>query len=362
MILLNNEPRILLPLRRSEWRAPSQRLSVYGIENQTRFRITARLHDGHRAWVGFFDDRDDADAFLWAIVTGTIQHDRSLWDYPTETWMPGIGYSNAGWRPDIGEQLSYEFATVTFLTSPTGSNQTYTSPSDWNNASNTIETIAGGGGGSPANTATTAGAGAGAGGYSKISNFTFASPGTTTATYQIGAGGSSGASGGDTWFNAATIGSSSVGSKAGTAGSGNTAGAGTTTGAVGTTKSAGGNGGGGANVNNAAGAGGGAGGPNGAGGGGGSPPGADAGGAGGAGQEWDSTHGSGGGGGGGSGQGSGGTTGGAGGAGGGYGGAGGGGGYGPSANAVGGAGSQGIITITYTPASAGGFNMPMMGL
>jgi len=34
-----------------------------------------------------------------------------------------------------------------FLTSPTGSNQTFTSPSDCNNASNTIEVIGGGGAG-----------------------------------------------------------------------------------------------------------------------------------------------------------------------------------------------------------------------
>lgn len=100
-------------------------------------------------------------------------------------------------------------STQVFLTSPTGSLQTYTSPSDWNNSNNTIECVGGGGSGTAASS-TTHGPGAGAGAYSAITNFTFAVPGTTTASYQLATGGainipsSSGNNGGSTWFNNAT--------------------------------------------------------------------------------------------------------------------------------------------------------------
>ena len=71
MIILpdRNIPRskVLMPMRLRDY-APSQRTCTFGIENQTRFRLTARLHDGHIAWKGYFDDRDDADAFLAALA------------------------------------------------------------------------------------------------------------------------------------------------------------------------------------------------------------------------------------------------------------------------------------------------------
>jgi hypothetical protein len=98
-----------------------------------------------------------------------------------------------------------------FLTT-TGSNQTFTSPSDWNNSANTIECIgAGGSGGTFVQTSSARGDGGGGGAYAIINNFTFALPGITTATYQVGIGGSSvslvgggaspGNAGGNSWFN-----------------------------------------------------------------------------------------------------------------------------------------------------------------
>lgn len=152
--------------------------------------------------------------------------------------------------------------TTSFLTASPGSNQTYTSDVTWNNANNSIELIAGGASGA----ASAAGSsrcdtGGGAAAYSKITNFTFAVPGTTTATYQIGDGGAAqsgaaidndGADGGDSYFNGATYGASSLGAKGGVKG---VVGLGATNGGlggssasgIGTTKLSGGRGG---NANN----------------------------------------------------------------------------------------------------------------
>jgi len=430
MIILpeRNAPRgkVLLPQRPREWRAPSQRRAVYGIEDQTRWRLTARLHDGAIVWRGWFDDREDADAFLFAVVDGYLPYQRELWDIPTDTWMPGCGYGNVGWRPDLGEALSYDFAIQVFLTSPTGSNQTYTVPADWNNAANTIETIGGGGGGSAGSGSSYHGGGGAGGAYSKTTNLALSG----TATYQIGVLGSAGTSGaaggtgGDSWFNGTTLGGSSVGAKGaagGTIGGGNwtVPGADSASG-IGSTKYSGGgttnNAGGGAG-----GGGGGAGGPNGIGAACGTTPGGNnnASGGGGSGggtaggnvmagttgtNGGNNFSGSGGGsggvsaaggpgsnGGGGGGAGSGANAGGAGGAGvewdashgagggagggggssgsgGGLGGTagnygGGGGGGGYFAGVNGGAGAQGIVAITYTPlVKASSGNMPMLGM
>jgi hypothetical protein len=132
--------------------------------------------------------------------------------------------------------------TQIFLTSGTS----WTVPSDWNSGSNTIECIGGGQAGSTSGTGGTGGA------YSKVSNFSAAVG--NNLTIQIGAGGvSSGANGGDTWFNL----TSTVLAPGG----------GSATTQVGTTQNTGG--GGGAS-NGAGGGGGGAAGPNGNGGAGGS--------------------------------------------------------------------------------------------
>lgn len=162
-----------------------------------------------------------------------------------------------------GGTLSSGTCTI-ILTSPTGSNQTFTSPSDWSNGANTIEVIgAGASGGAYAKASTATASGGGGGAYSKISNFSFASPGVTTATYQIGtggtavaqstAGGSSGHTGGDTWFNSSSFpgagtDNSKVGAKGGTLGTAGTTAqtggaGGVDTSGWGQTRSVGGNGG-----------------------------------------------------------------------------------------------------------------------
>jgi hypothetical protein len=243
-------------------------------------------------------------------------------------------------------------STTIFLTSGTS----WTVPANWNSSVNTIEVIGGGGAGGTNGNAYSGGGGGGA--YSKISNLTLIPE--ASVTYQVGTGGGSGTNGGDTWFNGASLGASSVGAKGGTfspAGTGHGSGGSSASG-IGTIVYSGGDGGAG-NGYGSGGGGGGAAGKNGAGGGGtngggnpgpgggggqgdngnGGTGGSSGGGAGGNGTEYTASYGSGGGGGGGSVTGT--HNGGAGGT---YGA--GGGGIGNGGNP--GSGYQGLIVITYT--------------
>jgi hypothetical protein len=207
-------------MHRNEWRTPSQAQpkDCFGVENHTRFRVRARCHDGAVVWVGWFDDREDFDAFLWASISGSIRYERELWDLPTPAW-----------RPDLGEGLLYDCAIVTTLTSPTGSNQTWTKPADWNNSDNKVETLGGGGSGGARHRGTGDGgcvSGGGGGAYNYATNISLSG----NPTYRIGAGGAAvsavsafnnnvqGNVGGDSWFNNTALAGSSVGSKAGGAG------------------------------------------------------------------------------------------------------------------------------------------------
>lgn len=400
MIYHRHTDKLLLPVRKDAWRAPSQAQykDAAGNENQTRFRLTARLNDGHIVWRGWFDDRDDADAFLWALALGTVEQQPALWRLPVPNW-----------QPDMYPGLSYDFATVTFLVS-TGAG-TYSKPADWNNNNNSIECIGAGGRALTSASGGYATGGAGGGAYSKKNNVTL----SASTNYSVGAGSStSGTAGGDTFFGATTFASSVCAAKGGAVGASlNTKGlGGAAASGIGDTKYSGGDGGtgaaaasyntggggGGAGPNGnggnggngfngvsggAGGGGGNGGGGNGAngtstaggnggtnnnatgagtgattnpgaggagsnGGGGGGARAAANGGNGSAGQEWDSTHGSGGGG-GGSYYNS--NTGGSSGL------------YG--AGTPGSVGSvtsaQGIVVVTYTPAVFAG-NMPMMGM
>lgn len=351
--------RVLPAVPRREWLPSSQAMAKdqFGNEDRTRFRIRARDAAGRIVWTGWFADRDDADAFLLAAVCGALGIESPLWRMPTPQW-----------HPDLGEDLQYDFATLTFLTT-TGAN-TWTVASDWNSVNNTCDTIGAGGAGGGCNSGRSSG-GAG-GGFSQTPNVSL-TPGASV-NYTVGAGGTgvngaAGNAGGSTFFNGTTLAGSSVGANGG--GGGITAGTAvagaSTTGAVGTTKYAGG--GSSAVTASAGSGGGGAGGPNGAGntgsaansdGGSGDAGSGGAGGsgdgvAGSAGTEYDASHGSGGGG---SGRTSVSAT--AGGAGGAYGA--GGGGTRNTGTATGGAGSQGLITLTYTPAAKYPISFPMLGM
>jgi hypothetical protein len=319
----------------------------------------------------------------------------TYWYQIFATNSSGSGPTSTG----VSVTMGHTTTTVTYLTAST----TWTVPANWNNSSNTIETIGGGGGGGGGGTSNTTNSGAGGGGggggaYSIATNVTLTP--SAQVTVSVGAGGAAAATGADSFFcnattNCANIASSSVvvgakGGGPGTAGStsakgaagsggasasgfGNykvNGGAGAAGGATSTTVGGGGGGAGGAGgcgsascnsgSQGAAGSAGnaGSGQTGGVGGEGdntyGGAGGAAAGGAGGAGAEWGTGHGSGGGGGGGTGGASntaasvtGGTAG-AYGAGGGGGGGGGKASSGTKAGSAGKAGSVGIVVITYS--------------
>jgi hypothetical protein len=125
MIILpdKNTPRakILMPVHKNEWRTPStaQLKDQFNNENRTLFGIRARLSDGYVKWRGVFQDRDDFDAFIFAIVTDTLKYQRELWDLP-----------NVRWDPEISIGTTYEFVTYRYITTPSSGNGTYTVPTD----------------------------------------------------------------------------------------------------------------------------------------------------------------------------------------------------------------------------------------
>lgn len=386
--------RFLMPLSKQQWRTSSQAQlkDQLGNENTTRFKIEAKLNDGFLAWKGWFDDREDFDVFLFSILNKTLPYEKELWDLPNKTWTPQHKWSNIGWLPDIGENLNYVYAATTFLTT-TGSNQTYARPSDWNSVNNKIECLGGAGSGGISNNGNGNASGGGGGAYSAITNFTFDSSGT--ATYRVGSGGSSvatggataGNAGGQTWFNDTVnpgVGTTNEkcsadngkGGETGRPANGGAGGAASSS--WGQTKYSGGRGGNATTTTGiCASGGGGAAGPAGAGGNGGdisaigstdggsANNGTTAGGRagsgaidGGSGTEFGASYGCG--------SGSGGyaspsanTTSGNGGN---YGGASGGASAGSGLTGTSGAGRQGLIVVTYTPASYLRFNMPMLGL
>jgi len=346
----------LMPIPRAQWRTPSRAMpkDQFGNENQTRFRLTGRLNDGFVIWRGWFEDRDDADAFLFALADGSLKRQRALWDLPTPAWAPGMH-----------EGLTYDFATVTFLNSTAGS--FYTVPGDWNSANNTVEGIGAGGNGGVATSGPNA-KGGGGGAYARVANLSIFG----LVSYRTGTPG--GTTGSGSSFTANTYLSSSgvlVAAGGATASTTVPGASGTVTnsvgaaqryagGAGGTSGTFSGGGGGAAGINGAGYAGAsvtGVGGSADAGTGaiGASPPGsAGNGNTGGAGTEWDVSHGSGGGA--SSGFNSGNTNGGVGGN---YGAGGG----GATGTGTGGLGATGLIVVTYIPAGlVNGGNMPMMGM
>jgi hypothetical protein len=255
---------------------------------------------------------------------------------------------------------------VQFLTVGSG---TWTVPSDWNNANNSVECLGGGAGGTGSWTDNNVGgSGGGGGAYAKSVNLTL-TPGTSVS-YTVGAGGAGGpaavgdtsnaGAGGDTWFNSASFPTTgdACGARGAAAHIGKTPGTGGqaascySSGPSAVARSGGNGAAGGGSGIAAGGGGGGAAGPSGDGnagaagsaatpGDGGTgdsgttPSGAN-------GAEWDAGHGSGGGGNGGNqAVGSDGGLFGAGGGGGGY--------VGPGAGRAGGRGADGLIVITYTP-------------
>ena len=170
---------ILMPVPRREWMPSSQAMEKDQLGNQNRqlWQITARLNDGHIVWRGTFEDRDEADAFLHALLwarMGGPPVPRELWDLPTPSWFPGLG-----------ELITYEFASPIIIVSGTSQ----TSPSDYNNSNNSWQALGGGASGGATSSGTVVATGGGGGEYRKITNFSVATPGTTAFNYTIGPGG-----------------------------------------------------------------------------------------------------------------------------------------------------------------------------
>jgi hypothetical protein len=239
--------RVLLPLARKDWIAPSARRSIYGIADRTRWRVTARLHDGHVRWCGWFDDREDADAFVAALFTGSIVSEPALWDLPTPSW-----------HPDVGRAIDILYAVTQTIALTTTGTYTLQRPYDWNNYSNSVQLIAGGGSGRGPGAAD----GGGGGAYSAASNIVL----TGNPQYQVGAANTN-SSAGDSYFNGTSLAAASVSAQHGTNGANASAGSqgGSAGAGIGTTRYSGGSGGQGY-AYSGGGGGGGAGGPHGNGG------------------------------------------------------------------------------------------------
>lgn len=194
--------KLLMPVPKRQWYTslslPRDQLGNEVVK--TVFRLRGRTSDGAYKYF-WFEDRDDADAFLFALVSGSLIYERELWRLPVPNW-----------HPDIGEGLTYDFVTTTYLTATL--QNTYSRPFDWNNANNTIECVGSGGSGGAARRSSATGmvaAGGGGGGYAKYVNL----PLSGNATYACGRGGaavtvttntsSSGFQGGSTYFNGTSI-------------------------------------------------------------------------------------------------------------------------------------------------------------
>lgn len=336
MIILNTyEPKILPVVPKSEWREPSVSMPRNWLghkEWHTEFVITAKTKAGYTLWRGVFQDRDDADAFLYAAVRGTLRVEWALHDLPDPIYSPGF-------YPD--ELIVWQFAVTSYYTSGTS----WTVPSDWNNSSNIITAIGGGAdgtGGSFDGKTSTAGPGGGAGACSRITNQSYTP--SASRTRQIGASGT------DTFLKDDGNSTNAILAKGTTSSTGGASGSGT-----GSTKYSGGNG---AAVSGANGGGGGgaasytANGSSGSGSSGGASGSSAS--AGSAGTELGSGNGAGGGG-------NGGTSGGGGNNGGNYGSGGGGGAQGSGVPTAAGLGRGGLLVVEHTPAAASmnkGFNMP----
>lgn len=196
----------LMAVPKKEWMLPSayttrDQFGHLGI--RTRFVITGRCN-GHMVWQGLFEDRDDFDAFLFALADGSIKHDKTLWTLPTPEWNDGLL-----------NNVVYEFATNTIISAAGAGN--YTIPTDWNSGQNVIYGIGAGGHGAATITTTiyARSTGGGGGEYRALQNFS-ATPGASIG-YVVGSAGvatslssatssySPGNSGTNTTFNSTSL-------------------------------------------------------------------------------------------------------------------------------------------------------------
>lgn len=254
--------KFLVPVPKKEWVLPSDftyRDDFGNLGIRTKFFITGRLDDGHKVWSTEFEDREDFDAFLYALHAGTLKTEKSLWKLPTNEWHDGLN-----------EGIKYEFTTGIFYTIQGAGS--FTVPTDWNSNQNVIYCIGGGGHGCATQTSTVNAKATGGGGGEcrAIQNYSVAK-GTVISTYvayttgntSLSWGGTSsyspGNDGQNTTFNVTTVVANGGKGGQGTTGTGTVAAVNGGSGGTGTYGSNGGDGGSVTAAGGASGGGGGAG-------------------------------------------------------------------------------------------------------
>lgn len=236
MLIVPRTPQIIAPVPLHEWRQPSARRTLSGIENRTWFAVNARTSDGVLWWRGWFEDRFEADAFLLALV----RHLECGDPFPVEMRRAPLKASgphtpviqswfrprhDGEWRLEWANlPLLYEFRTYDFLTSPTGSNEIWNRPGNFTDADNIIHTLgSGASGGKISGSDDQKGTGGGGAAYNFINNFAPAATETYQIAAEIAASGPSsttvaGVDGNPSWFGGTTLGGADVGSVGGTGG------------------------------------------------------------------------------------------------------------------------------------------------
>lgn len=129
--------KILTPVPKKEWMSSSisRPRDQFGNETvKTKWVIHAISNDGRAIWSGWFEDREEFDAFLLAVFKGTLKSEKALWDLPTPNWQPYLG--------DI---ITYQFQTFVFLTGA-GTVNTFNVPSDYRSINSRVHCVGGGGG------------------------------------------------------------------------------------------------------------------------------------------------------------------------------------------------------------------------
>jgi hypothetical protein len=190
------QTKYLKPIPRKQWYGPHPYGPDVKLEFNTWIAQAYRASDHSMVWHGHFEDRDDADAFMWALYSGTLKNDPFLKRLPSfcyrfdqrqiPIWAPG------GFDPEILEEYGIMYNMVTNIgIGP--SDGTWTAPGDcWglaNRAGEFVDAIGPGGGGAAAYQAIQS-SGGGGGGFARIYSLPI------WAGYGVGYGVGSGGAGG----------------------------------------------------------------------------------------------------------------------------------------------------------------------
>jgi len=206
---ITRQTKYLKPIPRNQWYGPHP----YGPDVNLHFQTwvaQAFRSDRSMVWHGHFEDRDDADAFMWALYSGTLKTDPYLKRLPVYCYTFDQRQipirCPSGFDPDMLDDLGIMYNMVTNIGIGPSSG-TWTAPGDCyglaSRAGEFVDCIGPGGGGAGSNLGTQAGGGGG-GGAARLYNLAL-SP-SQGVSFGVGAGGGGGANasgaGGSahTWF------------------------------------------------------------------------------------------------------------------------------------------------------------------